>query len=329
MGMKELRIDLDEEVSTILASDFSVSVTRTDTVPHSGDGAITFPNLDTKTQGAKLIETAVLYIDIRRSTVLNLSHRPQTVAKLYSAFVRAMTQVARFQKGHVRGIIGDRVMVIFDRAGAHANAVECAISMNTVSKYIINKHFRANEIACGIGIDYGRMLATKTGIRRHGAEQGNYRNLVWLGSPANVASKLTDLANKPGERLEGTKVCVAYRRPPGALSSLLIGAPAAPWEWREEWPSDFVQNLEVKYAPTRIEHASPNFESFYTLPVTLEIRPSTPPILMTKAVWDGYKAAKPNDAAVKRMMFDRVEIEASAYNGEIYGGDVIYPALKE
>jgi class 3 adenylate cyclase len=174
-----------------LRPNFQIGITNTDIVPHSNDAAITFPNMDAKAQGAKLIDTCVLYIDIRRSTDLNLSHRPTTVAKLYSAFIRAMTRVARYYKGHVRGIIGDRLMVIFDRKDAFVNAVNCAIAMNTVSKHIINRHFKANEVACGIGIDCGKMLATKTGVRRHGNEQVNYRNLVWLGRPANIASKLT------------------------------------------------------------------------------------------------------------------------------------------
>jgi hypothetical protein len=65
------------------------------------------------------------------------------------------------------------------------------------------------------------MLATKTGIRRHGEQQGNYRNLVWLGRPANVASKLTDLANKPGEGFNVPMVSVAYDPPQGgALETL-------------------------------------------------------------------------------------------------------------
>jgi class 3 adenylate cyclase len=176
----------------------------------------------------------VLYIDIRRSTDLNLSHRATTVAKLYSAFIRAMTRVARYHKGHVRGIIGDRLMVIFDTRNAFVNAVYCAIFMNTVSKYIINRHFKANEVTCGIGIDAGNMLATKTGVRRHGSEQANYRNLVWLGRPANVASKLTDIANKPSENIEVDVVHVAYKQQyavdisasPGALSlSGLLNVP--------------------------------------------------------------------------------------------------------
>src|ERR1051326_1988644 len=127
MNWKELKSTLDEEVATILATDFDVSVTKTDFVPDSGDSAITFPNFDEKSQGAKLIETAVLYIDIRRSTDLNLAHKPRTVAKLYSAFIRSMTQVARHHHGHIRGIIGDRVMVLFDKENAATNAVECAV----------------------------------------------------------------------------------------------------------------------------------------------------------------------------------------------------------
>ncbi len=212
MSLKELRAALDEEVSSILSNDFRIVVTNTDTVPHSDDPAITFPNPDTNTQGAKLINTCVLYIDIRRSTELNLSHKPATVAKLYSAFIRAMTRVARYHKGHVRGIIGDRLMVIFDRTDAFVNAVNCSIALNTVSKHIINRHFKANEVSCGIGIDAGNMLATKTGVRRHGSEQANYRNLVWLGRPANIASKLTDIANKPSESVEVDVVHVAYKQ---------------------------------------------------------------------------------------------------------------------
>jgi hypothetical protein len=92
--------------------------------------------------------------------------------------------------------------------------------MNTVCKYIINERFKANEVTCGIGIDHGNMLATKTGIRRHGFEQPNYRNLVWLGRPANTASKLTDLANKPAETEPETMVRVAYNMPVNQLAGL-------------------------------------------------------------------------------------------------------------
>src|ERR1019366_6964287 len=110
----------------------------------------------------------------------------------------------------VRGIIGDRVLMLFDAANCFTNVIDTAILINSVCQYVLNKHFTHNEITFGIGIDYGNMLATKTGIRRHGSAQQSYRSLVWLGRPANIASKLTDHANKPEEATELVKLRVAY-----------------------------------------------------------------------------------------------------------------------
>lgn len=352
MSLKDLRNKIDEEVAAIFDSAFSIEVTETNSVPQSSDPAITFPNLDSLSQGAKLIDTCVLYIDIRRSTDLNLTHRPRTVAKLYSAFVRAMTHTARYYGGHVRGIIGDRVMVIFDKDGAFGKSVDCAIAMNTISKHVINTRFKANEVTCGIGIDSGKMLATKTGIRRHGQEQGNYRNLVWLGRPANIASKLTDLANKPSEEIQVPMVSVAYEEPQGGglgsalsnYSALSFGSLAPPgllglyappsspspaWRWVDEKPIDFLSNLESEYLPKRLKHKDPNFASFIQITKSVQIRQETPPILMTGSVWAGYRRAQPERVAVKKNLFKKLVVNLPSYAGEVYGGDVIFPGLRD
>jgi class 3 adenylate cyclase len=376
MALEDLRDELSEEVASILDSSFSIEITETDFVPHSGDAAITFPNLDARTQGTKLIETCVLYIDMRRSTVLNFAHRAATVAKLYSAFVRAMTRTARHYGGHVRGIVGDRVMVLFDTKDCYENAVNCGAAMNTISKYIINKHFKANEVKFGIGIDYGRMLATKTGIRKHGQEQANYRNLVWLGRPANVASKLTDAANKPEESVTVPNVRVAYRmqatigellgsnlgapfgfgsnalsslvQPPtspfGALSPYLETTPLSnalqeafggtaqadgEWQWRDESLEGFLSQVEVEYVPSRLVHKRADFASFYLSSETKMVRGATPAILMTAAVWQGFKKAKPNSNIVKEPLFRKIAVEVSGYSGDVFGGDVVFAQLKE
>lgn len=372
MSLEDLRDELSEEVAAIFDSQFSISVTETNTVPQSDDPAITFPNLDTQTQGSKLITTCVLYIDMRKSTDLSYAHKPRTVAKLYSAFVRAMTRTARYHGGHVRGIIGDRVMVLFDVKDCFANAVHCAIAMNTVAQYIINKHFKANEVRFGIGIDHGRMLVTKAGIRRHGIEQSNYRNLVWLGRPANVASKLTDAANKPAEFEMVPKVRVAYetRQQPGpfnlgAVGMLGLGGPAvgAPqtmggalglgaaemlglygttespfgilntgstngWTWVTETVPAFLSQLQVNYVPSRITHKNINFGSFYVLDEPVTTKPDTPPILMTAAVWNGFKKARPGSTSVRDALFAPVEVTVPGYTDVIFGGRAIYPQLK-
>lgn len=323
MTMKDLRDEIVEEVSTILAADFQIDVTGTKTVPHSGDPAITFPNLDAKRQGAKLIETCVLYIDIRRSTELNITHKPKTVAKLYSAFVRAMTRCARYHKGHVRGIIGDRVMVIFDTTDAYVNAVECAIAMNTVSQHVINLHFKRGEVECGIGIDAGNMLATKTGVRRRGVDQAAYRNLVWLGRPANVASKLTDLANKPEESVPIPIVSAHFKSPLGIFAGL-----SGEGTWRDFYPSDFVRQLSSELLGNRIQHSDPNFQMMSVSERRIVTRAATKPIMMTETVWNGYKAAAPAAKSVVNGWFSEVPIKVPGYTGKVYAGDVYYPALK-
>ena len=241
-------------------------------------------------------------------------------------------------------------MVLFDVHECFENAVHCAVAMNTISQHIINKNFKANEVKFGIGIDYGRMLATKTGIRRHGSEQGNYRNLAWLGRPANVASKLTDTANKPAEYVTVPAVQVAYENNmqyglwgslagTGALSPYLPALQPSPfsglqqavtgnqWTWVTETLPAFVSQLEVQYAPTRITHKRQDFVSFFETTDELKTREATPPILLTAAVWSGFKKAKPTSSIVQKSLFTRVSVSVPGYSGEIFGGRVFFPQL--
>lgn len=315
--MSDLRDELSDEVGIILAKDFAITATKTNTVPHSSDGAITFPNLDAKTQACKLIDTCVLYIDIRRSTELSITHKPQTVAKLYSAFVRAMTKCARHYSGHVRGIIGDRVMVIFDCDGCFRKAVDCAILMNSTAQYVINKHFTRTEVQCGIGIDAGKMLVTKTGFRRRGVEQHNYKNLVWLGRPANVASKLTDIANKPSEGLNFDQMCVGYRN---IFTNEL--------DWNYEWPNNFVKNLTPNYLGG-ITHNSLQYVTHFHTTTYHKTRAKTPPVLMTEPVYRNLKVEHPDVDYVKAGWFQKVAVEVPGYTGDVYGGDVTFIAFTE
>jgi adenylate cyclase len=304
--------DVNEEVSAILSSDFNIGVTKTSIVPHSDDAAITFPNIDAKTQGAKLIETAVLYVDMRRSTALSMKHRQQTVARLYSAFVRAVTRCAECFGGEVRGIIGDRVMLMFNSTNCFTSAVDTAELINSVCKYVVNKNFTQNEVTFGIGIDYGRMLAAKTGIRRHGSAQQSYRSLVWLGRPANIASKLTDQANKPAETARLPWVRVALSNGFGGLA------------YYEEYPHIFVQQFKYNALTGAMYHANPRFHSFTTFEKDVETRAGTPSILMTKAVYDGFKAARPDAIELRNGWISRQTIHIPEYSGDLYGGDVVY-----
>ena len=170
-----------------------MDISQTDVVPSDEDPGLTFQSGYPKK--CKEIETCVLYIDIRKSTDLNFEHYRPTLVRLYTAFVKSMIKGAEHFGGVIRNIVGDRVMVVFPSSNCIRMAMNTAALLNTISKYIINDKFKQNQIKCGIGVDYGKMLVAKVGQVKQDKERSAYKNLVWIGAPANVASKLTDLAN--------------------------------------------------------------------------------------------------------------------------------------
>jgi adenylate cyclase len=172
-------------------------------------------------------------------------------------------------------------------------------------------------VSFGIGIDYGRMLAAKTGLRRHGSAQQSYRSLVWLGRPANLASKLTDQANKPAEALDAIIVRVAYDY--GGFGLLC---------YENEWPHEFVQKFTHDPARRLMVHSNPAFHSYSVIHEKHILEEATPPILMTKRVLDGYRSARPLAAANIGGWYTRVRRAIPDVPGEVYGGDVIYKAFQ-
>lgn len=124
MAIKEFLKELNEEVEIVNSSDFEVEITETDFVPSFSDASITYDNLDTRRKKCKRLESCVLYVDIRNSAKISAENQPKTLAKMYSSFVSTMLACSRYYGGHVRNIIGDRVMVVFDKKNCFTNAVD-------------------------------------------------------------------------------------------------------------------------------------------------------------------------------------------------------------
>ena len=143
----------------------------------------------------KVVETAVLYMDIRGSTELHTYTSQVAVAKILKASLGEMARVARHHGAYIRGFAGDRIMIVTEQGEqAASTALEIAISMRDVVQKVLNPTFQSHlnrSISVGIGIDYGAMLAIKVGMQR----TPEHSDLVWVGIPANVASKITDAAN--------------------------------------------------------------------------------------------------------------------------------------
>lgn len=327
MSVKSVLQDVAVEIQDILSTDFQFSVSATNDVPGFDDQGLTFGTGQIKR--AKKLETCVLFIDIRNSTQLNLRHQPITLGRLYTAFTKTMITVADFHGGKVRNIIGDRLMVVFPKDACFTSAVHCAITMNMVAKQI-NQQFKANDFSCGIGVDYGEMFVLKTGLYRRGEERNTNRNLVWLGKPANIASKLTDLANK---EIKTSKVNVVYKSILSFLGrplSLLGGNTAHPLFGINPNQST---NLNLSYKPDDFVNRLTWLESNKTLRFTggelqsfkvEEIKTTTAPILISEAVYDGYKAHNPNANDVVGNWWKPQSVSIPNFKCKVYGSGLVW-----
>lgn len=193
MDTKTLLADVDSDVYDIFGTEFQYA--KTLYVPSADDQDLSHDRAAIKK--GKELETCVLYVDIRGSVAMTRTVGAQDMGKIYTAFVKSVIKAGRDNGGHTRNIIGDRVMIVFPVKDCFTNAVRCAISINHIASKLIAPKLRGLEFKCGIGIDHGLMKIIKVGVpRRLTKEKETNRSLVWAGEPANLASRLTDSANK-------------------------------------------------------------------------------------------------------------------------------------
>lgn len=319
--MKEILNEIETDIRDIKVKNFQYTPTKE--VPSRHDTSLTFERGVDKI--GKEIETCVMYVDIRNSVELNRIHHTQTMGRIYTAFSKAMLKIARYHKGYVRNIIGDRVMIVFPKDNCYTNAVNCAISIYHISHYLINKVFTEVDFMCGIGIDYGTLKVIKVGLPRRGTEGFDNKNLVWVGYPANIASRLTDVANKS---VDNSKVKVKYY----------------PTNYSYLFPikNMFGQTIksEKPYSDTPREDLLTNEEfakklSFYdTLGISynggklirfdkVESKIDFPPILMTSRVFSGFKTANPTRDSITKNYWKKISNHnIKNVDVDVYGGTI-------
>lgn len=311
MDYSDFLDELDGEVEEIHASYFGVEITDTLYVPSQDDTNLTYENFDILSKKVKTIETCVLFIDIRKSTAISLKNDAIKMTKLYSSFSRSMIKIAEKTGGKVRNIIGDRVMVVYDSIGCCEKAIETAVLMNTVTKNIINKHFKDASVKCGIGISYGEMLVSKCGSIKHGKENSHYKYLVWAGKTANIASKLTDSANKyfsNSKEISGYRVGFKY-----------------PWDnnwtWKFYTNKEFEENIEILYSNNQMKFKNQYFMSFYSSSETKYDNYTLQPILITKTVFEKLKSENIYNRYINS--FTKITRNIENIGEDVYGLDKI------
>lgn len=294
---------LKEVVKDVYTTD--VEFTPVSDVPNvNTTTGLTFESGDVKR--GRTIKTCVLYVDIRNSVQLIKDKQTKTMGKIYTAFTKAVLIAAREEGGCVRNIIGDRVMVVFPEKDCFEHAVHCAFTINNIST-IINQTFPTVDFSCGIGIDYGTMSVLKVGIDRRDDEKQENMNLVWVGYPANYASRLTDVANKT--------VTERYRviGNPGILGIEGPGEKSDRTYDKEELLSN-LSSKDLCFIPI-----------FHRPPIKIEaIEHKFRPILVSEVVYNGFAAACPDEQCIVNKWWYLEDYPIKDIPYKVYGTGVVW-----
>lgn len=136
-------------------------------------------------------EATVLYIDMRGSTAILNTHRKRVVAKIHMLYYHAIVKIAKATGGEIRSFNGDSLLVFYpgNTKETLSNAVKAAMQMKYAIKTLLNDKLKNySDIDFGIGIDHGKILATKVGIG--GADET--KDLIWIGNAVNKSTKISD-----------------------------------------------------------------------------------------------------------------------------------------
>lgn len=298
------------DVDDILQKDFTF--TRVTNVPQVDDANLTYES--GKDKRGEEINTCVLYVDIRNSVALNNESKTKTMGRIYTAFTKSIISAADKCCGQVRNIIGDRVMVVFPEADCYKNAVECAITINHIAQKIINQKLQDHDFKCGIGIDYGQMRCIKVGKIKRGAANQDYKNLVWIGRPANMASRLCDNANKEVQMFKVVHTVWVKR-----LRGLLSTPPSL-------LKSDFEN--QVKTDELTAEQFTELITKDGLSSITSIEKSGDPvvrnPILISDKVYEGYKKACPEANSIKNNWWHEDNKHIRNVDFKVYGADLTW-----
>lgn len=187
----ETKESLVKGVDELFWGDYDVTEGRI--IPDVND--LSFGNI------GKEIELAMLFIDIRESTKIVDGLRRITAARMYKSFLWGVAKIARMHDGELRSFNGDGVLVAFIGDTKRTQAAKAAFQMSWFAQKILKPKldavFQNNqelkdqkiEFDFGIGIDAGKVLVVRGGIRGE-----NNNDLVWVGNATNFAVKLSNLS---------------------------------------------------------------------------------------------------------------------------------------
>lgn len=139
------------------------------------------------------IETSLMFIDIRSSTVLSSTVGRKNMVKIYQMYTELCKKAINKNNGMILQIVGDGILCAFtnDSTGnSGQRAVYAALSIHTYIAESMNPLLSKEwEISCGIGIRTGHVYVTRLST-------DNGSEVAYPSDITNYASKFCSKANK-------------------------------------------------------------------------------------------------------------------------------------
>lgn len=139
------------------------------------------------------IETTIMFIDIRSSTVLTDTIGRKNMVKIYKMYTKLCKKAINERNGIILQIVGDGILCAFtnDSTGnSGQRAVAAAITINTYISESMNPLLEPNwKINCGIGIRTGHVYVTRLST-------DNGSEVAYPSDITNYASKFCNIAEK-------------------------------------------------------------------------------------------------------------------------------------
>jgi class 3 adenylate cyclase len=180
--------DLENAVQTIISTAWDKRDGRK--VPETEEVALA--------GGAVEIDATFLYADLADSSKMAKELDQRIAAKIIKSFLHCASKLIIACGGKIVSFDGDRVMGVFYGGSKNSSAAKCALQIKwSVDK--IRETFEARydsvknasfEIRHGVGVDTGKVLAVRGGVR-------GTNDLIWIGRAPNLAAKMSDLREHP------------------------------------------------------------------------------------------------------------------------------------
>ena len=134
----------------------------------------------------------MVFCDIRGYTAFAERHDPETVVEVLNLYFQNLSELVVGHGGDIDKYVGDQIVAVFQGEQMVANAVRCALAMQSKMAMLAAEH-PDWHLAVGIGINTGEVIMGAMGSR----ERMDY---TVLGDHVNLAARLCNEAG-PGQTL--------------------------------------------------------------------------------------------------------------------------------